>query len=325
MRRVNDLVICVLAVALAVLGGREAWPVVSAFGGQDGKSNAEALRRAVAQEPPFPGAERVTVLLIGADRRAGDSGRSDTLLVYFLDPTTGRSALLGIPRDLRVDVPGYGNTKINHAYAYGGPELSRETVEAALGIDVDYHAVCFFEGFVQAVDALGGVRVEVPDIEGEGRGMNYDDNAGDLHIHLKPGIQRLSGEQALGFVRYRKSNAPGLGDGDVGRSGRQQQLLRAVAEQHVNARGLPGLLAAARLVGRSIETDMAPSEMADLARAVRAGGAGSMVTYTLPLAPSSWKPGQPYYANADTESLRGTLKGIEKHLRGDTTDSPSSD
>jgi len=320
MARISDAVSCALAVALPVLLVGELRPLVDAFRDPSGRLDLSALTRTVTQQPPFGGADLVTVLLIGADKREGDSGRSDTLLVLFVNPRSQRAALLGIPRDLRVTVPGHGRTKVNHAYAYGGPKLSRRTVEGLLGMPIDHTAVIFFDGFVQAVDALGGVRIDVPDIEGKGRGMNYDDNAGHLHVHLKPGPQRLDGQEALGFVRYRKSNTPGLGDGDVGRSGRQQLLLKAAADQHLRPAGLPGLLAAVKVVARSVETDMSGTDMTDLARALRACEAAGMVTQTLPLRDSNWHGEGAYYAYADEGKLRATLAGIRRHLRAGTAE-----
>jgi LCP family protein required for cell wall assembly len=318
MARLSDAISCALALALAVLLGGEVRPVVQAFRGENGRLDLSGLARAATQQPPFDGAELVTVLLIGADKRAGDVGRSDTLLVLFLNPQSHHAALLGIPRDLRVTVPGYGRTKINHAYAYGGPKLTQRTVEGLLDMPIDHRAVVFFDGFVQAVDALGGASVDVPDVEGKGRGMNYDDNAGHLHIHLKPGRQHLDGQEALGFVRYRKSNTPGLGDGDTGRSGRQQQLLKALTEQHLNPAGLPGLLAAVKVVSQQVETDMSPTDMTDLARALRACQAGDMLTETVPLRGSNWHGHGAYYAYADEAGFRRALSAIRAHVRAGT-------
>jgi len=315
MARLSDAVSCALAVALPALLVGELRPVVAAFRDPHGQPDFSGLVRLLIQAPPFDGAERVTVLLIGADRRAGDAGRSDTLLVLFLNPQTHRAALLGIPRDLRVSVPGHGRTKINHAYAYGGPRLTRRTVEALLGEPVDYHAVVFFEGFVHATDALGGVRIDVPDVEGKGRGMNYDDNAGNLHVHLKPGLQRLNGKEALGFVRYRKSNTPGLGDGDTGRSARQQQFLKAAADQHLRAAGLPGLLAAVKLVATNAQTDMSVTQLTDLARALRACDGDDLATHTMPLRDGGRRGHGAYYAYVDAAGLGRTLAAVNRHLR----------
>jgi anionic cell wall polymer biosynthesis LytR-Cps2A-Psr (LCP) family protein len=143
--------------------------------------------------------------------------------------------------------------------------------------------------------------------------MNYDDNAGHLHVHLKPGLQHLNGREALGFVRYRKSNARGLGDGDVGRAGRQQQFLKAMAEQHVQAASLPGLLAAAKEVSRHLETDMPAADLADLVRTLRACEPGDILTATVPLRSSGRHHGA-YYAYADEGRLRRVLAQIDRHL-----------
>jgi LCP family protein required for cell wall assembly len=232
-------------------------------------------------------------------------------------------ALLGIPRDLRVEIPGRGRDKINHAYAFGGPQLARRTVERFLGRDIDFHAVALFAGFETAVDALGGVWLEVPDVEGGGRGMNYDDNAGNLHIHLRPGYQHLDGRRALGFVRYRKSNARGLGDGDEGRSGRQQQFLRAMADQHLKAASLPGLIAASRIIARNVETDMSPADVADLIGVLHGADPAAMMTATVPLGESNWHGGGTYYAYADTFKLRETLTQIDSHLEAGGGNQPT--
>lgn len=323
MGRINDILSCGLAVALAVLGAGEVNSVLDTLGAGDGASATAHLRTIIKQEPPFGGARRVTVLLIGADRRPGDAGRSDSLLVLFVNPQTRQMALLGIPRDLRVSIPGRGRDKINHAYPFGGPQLVRRTVEGFLGRSVDYHAVVFFEGFERAVDALGGVWVDVPDIEGQGRGMNYDDDAGDLHIHLQPGRQHLDGRAALGFVRYRKSNTPGLGDSDEARSGRQQQFLRAMAEQHLKPTSLPGLLAAGKIVTENVETDMPSARVPELIRALHGCDPSRMFSATVPLRDSNWEGGRTYYAYADERKLSETLAQIDWNLEAGEVPRPS--
>jgi LCP family protein required for cell wall assembly len=316
MRRTSDVLSIALAVALVVLGAAEIKPVVTSFTAAKGSlAPALGLKTATHEEPPFGGAQRIAILLIGADLRPRDVGRSDTLLMLWLNPKTRHMALLGIPRDLRVEIPGRGHDKINHAYAFGGPQLARKTVERFLGRDIDFHAVVFFAGFETAVDALGGVWLEVPDVEGAGRGMNYDDNAGNLHIHLRPGYQHLDGRGALGFVRYRKSNARGLGDGDEGRSGRQQQFLREMADQHLKAASLPGLIAASRIIARNVETDMSPADVAELIGVLHGSDPAAMMTATVPLQESNWHPGETYYAYADTVKLRETLSQIDWHLQ----------
>lgn len=315
MARTSDVVSCALAVALPVLIMGEWRPVAKTFSDDKGRLDVAKLLGVVTGQPPFEGKSLVTFALIGADKRKGDFGRSDTLLVMFVNPRSYRAALLSIPRDLRVSVPGHGYTKVNHAYAYGGPGLTQRTLQGLLGVRIDHYVVVFFDGFVHAVDALGGVRIEVPDIEGQGRGMNYDDNAGGFHVHLRPGVQHLDGRGALGFVRYRKSNIPGLGDGDVGRSRRQQELLKAIAEQHIRPASIVGLTAAVRVILRDVKTDMSAAEMVDLARVMRGCDTREVLTATVPLRPDRFRGHGVYYAYADETKLRTTMNRIWRHLQ----------
>ena len=101
------------------------------------------------------------ILVMGVDRRSGDTGRSDTLFVTMLDTSRNQAALLSIPRDTLVSIPGHGWYKVNHAYAYGGHELSRKTVENFLGIPISNYVLVDFQGFIKLVDAIGGVDIDV--------------------------------------------------------------------------------------------------------------------------------------------------------------------
>ncbi|MCX7598822.1 MAG: LCP family protein, partial [Armatimonadetes bacterium] len=181
--QIPDAVIAFLAAAVVTVG---------AVGCYDSIANPGVASRTGGAHPslihplpePFGGAEVVRVLLVGSDTRPHDKGRADTIMVLILNPRLRRAALVSIPRDLRVHIPGHGVDKVNHSYAYGGPELTRRTAEQLLGFEIPLYVHCDFDTFVKAVDILGGVDIEVPDVEGRGRGMNYDDNWGNLHIHL---------------------------------------------------------------------------------------------------------------------------------------------
>ncbi|MDI6869915.1 MAG: LCP family protein [Bacillota bacterium] len=225
----------------------------------------------------------VTLLLVGVDHRREDIGRTDTIILATYKPQARKVEVVWIPRDTRVLIPGYHYyQKINVAYALGGVDLTRRTVESLLGVKVDYHFLVDFQGFVRAVDALGGVTVNVP------RPMDYDDFAQNLHIHLRPGEQRLSGTEALGFVRYRSD---GLGDISLvdpvnkvyeGRLARQQQFVQAVVKELLkpyNVWRLPGLI---RVASQAVETDMPLGELIAYARAARGLNRESVVTCILP-------------------------------------------
>jgi len=316
MNRALDFLVITLALGMVAVGAVGAYDLLT----QPAVAGQKALVPNVARlaGPPLGGAERVRFLLLGADKRHDDKGRSDTILLVTVNARTKRVALLGIPRDLRVPIPGHGTTKINHSYAMGGADLTRRTVEELIGQPIDHTALIFFQGFVKAVDTLGGVYVDVPDVEGHGRGMNYDewvtvnrthiDNNGHLHMHLKPGYQKLDGAGALGFVRYRK------GDSDFKRSDRQQQFIRAVVQQHLHASNLPRVLEAGGQVMKYMETDISWDTAVDLARLLREVKQDSIWSGTIPAGDEMI--GGIYYAALRETEFRSLLEAMEAHLDG---------
>jgi LCP family protein required for cell wall assembly len=165
---------------------------------------------------PSSGAQ--TFLIIGSDRRnsqiSGKYGNSDTTMLLRLDPDQNAIALLSIPRDLKVDIPGYGTNKINAAYSFGGPKLTLETVKQITGLHINHLVNVDFTGFARAVNAIGCVYVDVD------RRYYIAPNTGTSAINLQPGYQALCGFDALSYVRYRHT------DTDIVRAARQQEFLR---------------------------------------------------------------------------------------------------
>jgi len=171
-----------------------------------------------------------TILVLGADRRLqqkkeGIKGLADTAILIRLDPSKGATAIMSIPRDLRVNIPGVGKRKINEAYATGGPKLSVRTIRNLLGIPINHVVNINFGGFRRAVDRLGCVFADVDR-------RYFNDNmppagGGDPYavIDIKAGYQRLCGEDALSFVRFRHL------DNDLVRAARQQDFLRQAKDQ----------------------------------------------------------------------------------------------
>jgi len=171
-----------------------------------------------------------TFLLVGSDSRAGLSKaeqkrlgtgstggqRTETIMIVYLPPG-GKPALISVPRDSYVDIPKNGKNKINAAYAFGGPELLVQTVEQNTGLRMDGYMEIGFGGFVNIIDALGGIRMCLPNA--------IKDR--DSHIDLPKGCQTLSGTEALGYVRMRKADPLG----DLGRVQRQREMLAAVAKK----------------------------------------------------------------------------------------------
>lgn len=172
----------------------------------------------------------ITLLLTGSDSRAGltdeqkrelgtgssTSERADTIMVLHV-PVLGAPALVSIPRDSYVTVPGHGQNKINAAYALGGPELLAQTVEQNTGVRVDGYLSLGFDGFVQIIDALGGIEMCLP-------AAIQDDKA---HVDLPAGCQVLAGPDALGYVRMRYADPRG----DIGRAERQREMVAATAKK----------------------------------------------------------------------------------------------
>lgn len=172
-------------------------------------------------------------------------GRSDTILVVHLDPIRNRLGVLSIPRDTLVSIPEHGMQKINAANAYGGPYLAQQTVSNFLGIPVDHYVVLNLAGFVDLVNELGGVTVEIP------TRMRYIDWTAKLNIDLTPGFHTLTGNQAMGFVRFRHTAL-----GDIGRVQRQQIFLKAVLARALRPDTWTHLPALMRIAQQYSETDM---------------------------------------------------------------------
>ncbi|HXR59988.1 MAG TPA: LCP family protein [Solirubrobacterales bacterium] len=164
-----------------------------------------------------------TFLVIGSDKRANeeeDPGRSDTTLLVRLDPDKGLISMMSIPRDLKVEIPGYGTGKFNEAYSYGGTKLTLLTVKDLTGLPIDHVVNVDFLGFAQGVYALGCVYADVDR-------RYYHSNEGVppseqyAEINVQPGYQLMCGKKALAYVRYRHT------DTDIVRSARQQDFISA--------------------------------------------------------------------------------------------------
>jgi polyisoprenyl-teichoic acid--peptidoglycan teichoic acid transferase len=175
----------------------------------------------ILSDVPSSGAE--TILIIGSDKRnqqiSGKFGLSDTTMLLRLDPDRNAIALLSLPRDLKVEIPGVGTDKLNAAYSLGGPKLTLETVKQLTGLQVNHLVNVDFTGFARAVNAIGCVYVDVDHRYFHQNGP-YPSASDYAEINLQPGYQALCGFDALSFVRYRHT------DNDIVRSSRQQAFLR---------------------------------------------------------------------------------------------------
>ncbi|WP_352420103.1 LCP family protein [Proteiniborus sp.] len=174
--------------------------------------------------------KEITFLLLGVDSKdvtKAKGQRTDTMMLCRYDDTTGKISILSIPRDTKAVIRGRKNKeKINHAHAYGGPELSVKAVRDLLGIDIEYYVRVDYKIVKDVVDLIGGVEVDVP------MDMKYKDPTADppLNIDIKKGKQILKGEKSLEFLRYRK----GYSNQDLGRIEAQQQFMNSAIKKALN-------------------------------------------------------------------------------------------
>lgn len=227
------------------------------------------------------------IVVLGVDERAEehDVGRSDTLFVVMFDQEKKSVSLLSVPRDTRVRIPGHGWDKINHAYAYGGRELTQATVEELLGIRIDNYVMVDFAGFKGLVDAIGGIDINVE------KDMYYYDDWDGFKVDLKKGPQHLDGETAIQYVRYRDE------EGDIGRIKRQQHFIMAVYEKITSADMLLHVPGLAKQLTSMIKTNLPVGDMMDIGRALHSMvKEGGLVMATVPGTPqyidgiSYWLP-----------------------------------
>lgn len=195
---------------------------------------------------PWDGASRVNVLIMGLDYRDWESGegapRTDTMILFSVDPISMTAGILSIPRDLWVNIPGFEEpNRINVAYRFGetyqlpggGAALAMKTVEGLLGLKIDYYALIDFYSFEKFIDEIGGIEVKVP------RNIFVDPIDGPT-VKLKKGENLLPGNLALAYARARNTEG-----GDFDRAERQQQVIMAIRERILSAELLPVLVSRA--------------------------------------------------------------------------------
>ena len=180
-------------------------------------------------------------------------GLSDTMLLLRFDPREERVSVLSVPRDTRTNVDGVV-TKINEANRQGGPALSAQSVSELMGgVSIDRYMRINVQGVEKLIDALGGVEVNVP------KDMKYQDDSQHLYINLKAGKQRLDGDQALQFLRFRYDD-----NGDIGRVQRQQTFMRSLANQALNPTTIARLPKILSVIQSHVDTNLSVEELVAL-------------------------------------------------------------
>jgi polyisoprenyl-teichoic acid--peptidoglycan teichoic acid transferase len=186
------------------------------------------------------------------------NGRSDTIMLARLDPYRNTLGVMSIPRDTQVVLPRLGMQKINAANALGGPQLAMTTVQDLLQVPIDHYVILNVHGLVSLVDELGGITVEIP------KRMRYMDWTAKLKIDLEPGFHTLTGNQAMGFVRFRHDAL-----GDIGRVERQQIFIRAILDKAMRPEAWLHLPRLVQIAQSFIDTDMSVDTLMRVATFVR--------------------------------------------------------
>jgi LCP family protein required for cell wall assembly len=208
---------------------------------------------------------RTNILILGLDRRPeqGYTVRSDVLMLMTVHPAGPRLALLSIPRDLYVDIPRHGSSRINAAHFWGeceheggGPALAVETVEANFALPLDSYVRLDFDGFRAVIDAVGGIDVVVEEAFVDDAYPTED--YGTTRIVISAGAQHMDGETALRYVRSRHASS------DFDRAARQQQVLMALARRLSNPTSWPRLPALGRAIIRNVDTNVGLGALAQV-------------------------------------------------------------
>ncbi len=233
---------------------------------------------------------RINVLMMGVGGDKHQAGElADSIIVASIDPFAKEMGMLSVPRDLYVSIPGYYKTRINAAnhigdtenHPGGGVALTSETLEEILGIPIHYYVKADFDGFIQAVDTVGGIDI---DLDERVYDPNFDWEYGRGVLDLKPGTNHLDGITALMLARARGASGVGLGvsRGDFGRGDRQRDMLLALkskvlsAGTYTNPAKIASLLDA---VGGHVRTDMQIGEMLKLYEIVKDIGSEDVVSF----------------------------------------------
>jgi len=240
--------------------------------------------------------DKANIMIMGVDSREDDVGRSDTLMVATIDPKKDQASLLSIPRDTRVKIKNHGFDKINHAYAFGGHELTKDTVENFLGVTLDHYIIIDTHAFQRIIDTIGGIDIDVE------KRMYYEDpwdDDGGLVINLQPGMQHMDGKTAITYVRYRDE------EGDLGRIQRQQKFMKAIFDKIASPAIIMKIPSIIKEVSNSIKTDMSIRQMIEFAGTIKESQKNGLKTDMV--------PGRPLYIDEisywipNIKELRQTL------------------
>lgn len=261
------IVLILIAAMLAALFWGTVWvyntfinpPQVQVVAADDNIKNDEKLN------------ERINILLLGIDdgdseAAASEPKRTDAMMLLSVDPKENKVAVLSMPRDTKVILPGHRDPqKLNSAYTYGGVVMTKQTVAKLLKVPIHYYALANWQGFIEIVNLIGGVDLYVE------HDMHYEDPYANLVIDIKKGSQHMDGETAGKYVRFRSDEL-----GDIGRVQRQQKFLKAAAMQLFSVQNVSKLGSLFSTMDKYIETDLNTMTMVKVARSFKIFGDDKM-------------------------------------------------
>ncbi|HEX7056968.1 MAG TPA: LCP family protein [Bacilli bacterium] len=255
----------------------------------------------------------ITILLLGLDTRAQTGTlNTDVIMTATFNPQTKSATIVSIPRDTYFQPEGYRARKINAFYSVAvradkehAPEQMKTWIGDFLGVTIDYVAIVDFKTFEDVIDAFGGIDVDV-DMD-----MRYVDHADGTDINLRKGFQHLNGEQALDFVRYRKSNMGTGPSSDFDRNRRQQQVLAAIVGKLKSIGGVLKLGEIFTAIGSNIKTDMPKKQVQNFLKTY-IGIKNDHIRY-IPLDGKWVSP----YTELNPETLNMAKSALQEELRGE--------
>ncbi|GIO09584.1 hypothetical protein J31TS6_56120 [Brevibacillus reuszeri] len=270
-------------------------------------------------DPVYHSDKPMSFIVLGSDSRPETgSMNTDVMIVAVANPKTKKVTMVSIPRDTRVKIPGYRDYhKINSVYANGeaerrqaernnkvptedGISLTKKTLNEILGIPIEHYVAIDFDGFKAVVDELGGVEVNVD------RKLVYDDPTDNTHINLSPGLQKLNGEQALGYVRHRHDNR-GIKyySSDFDRNRRQQEVIKAIVDKVASVEGLTKVFNIMDVGAKNIHTDLSKDQIKGLAFDFKGFNASTVSALENG---AYWQGGYTYLEKEKLEEIRSSLQ-----------------
>ncbi|PAD74083.1 LCP family protein [Paenibacillus campinasensis] len=261
------------------------------------------LEGSQAPDPVMLQSKPFSVMLLGSDQRENEPARSDTMIYAVVRPKESKVLLISVPRDTYTDIIGRGSKdKITHAFAFGGHQMAKDTMEAFLDKRIDYYASINFQGLKDVVDAMGGVALPIgKDIVNKGRDHEKFTIEANKPIY--------NGEEALNYVRYRE-------DSDFNRAKRQQVFLDVAAKRLRQPDQIGKVPELIEIMGDNFQTDMQPKFIIDLAKQMLTGGKVDMTSFTI--MGDGMRIGGIYYNDPDLEDVREARALIDNWMNPDT-------